>query len=269
MNTDKNYLLLSFVLLVLFIVNNANAQVQLLWTSPASTNAGVISNTNLSMTRQYFYIIDTSAHQCKLYNADNFALAYTITGLSANDYPYYLLDDMNGNGSPEVFFANYTVGARIIDASTSKVIYSWPANYAYYGYFITPSSNTLKIAFRNSSNSLVVYSLGITIASSVSQQSNAGFLPSHLTLQQNFPNPFNPSTTIEYSMPHADNVSIEIFDITGKLIKTLISERQDAGEHFTLWDGSDSAGSRVSSGTYFYLLKYGNSQAARKMILLK
>ena len=269
MNIYKKCLLLLFALLILFIVDNATSQVKLLWTSPPST--GTVSLYSVPPNSiSYLYVLDTSAHQCKLYNADNYSLSYTITGLRPNDFIYCILKDMNGNGSPKLFIWNSTSGDRIIDASTSSVIYSWPANYQFAGIFITPSSDTVKIAFSNSSdNSLLVYSLGITVTTSVAQQSSSSILPSQVTLQQNFPNPFNPSTTIEYSMPNADNVSIEIYDITGKLVKTLISQRQAAGEHSIVWDGSNNAGSTVSSGTYFYLLKYNNSQDVRKMILLK
>jgi hypothetical protein len=264
----KISVLLSSALLMLFDVSTANAQVQLLWTSPLTVGQkGLIWEVGSGKVR-YCVVIDTSTHQCNLYDADNFSLTYTITNIGTYDYPYYCVPDMNGNGHPEVIFTGGQV--RIIDPSTGTVIYSWPASYTLLGWFTTPMSNTIRFVFQNpsaGSNSLVVYSLGIT--TQAGQENNAGTLPNHVTVQQNFPNPFNPSTMIRYSMNHADHVSVEVFDINGKLVKTLLSERQEQGEHFTSWDGSGNGTSIVSSGTYFYTVTIGNEIQTRKMILLK
>ena len=264
----KISVLFSSALLMLFHVSIANAQVQLLWTSPVTAGyKGGVYDISVGKCR-YCFVIDTSTHQCKLYDADNFSLTYTITNIGTYDYPYCCLPGMNGNGHPEVLFTGGQV--RIIDPSTGAVVYSWPANYALSGYYTTPMSNTIRLLLQNTSAgsySLFVYSLGIT--TQASQENNAGTLPNHITVQQNFPNPFNPSTIIRYSMNHADHVSIEVFDITGKLVKTLFSERQEPGEHFTLWDGSGNGTSIVSSGTYFYTVTIGNEIQTRKMILLK
>ncbi len=134
----------------------------------------------------------------------------------------------------------------------------------------TAGSNIVKIAFRNppSGNSpLSVYFLGITTG--VTQNSSIEYHPDAMSLAQNYPNPFNPSTMIQYSIPHADNVSIEIFNLQGKLIKSLLSEKQEAGEHYVPWQGTDNKATSVASGSYFYVVKVGNTLRARKMILLK
>ena len=181
---------------------------------------------------------------------------------------------MNGNSSPEVLFLtlqNYS--GKIVDASTSTIIYQWRSNeYPVYAGLTTTGSNTLKVAcyypYPISGNySLVVYTLGI--ATSVSQQFDFVAPPNSVSVEQNFPNPFNPNTTIEYSIPHSGFVNIEVFDITGRLVKTLVSENQSQGTHLTSWDGYDNSGLRATSGSYFYVVKSANSMTARKMILLK
>ncbi len=252
-----------------FMMSNAVAQVQLLWTSPSTVGEKrPLYEINLFSVR-YYYLIDTSAHQCKLYNSDNFTLAYTITGVGAYDFPICRLNDMNSNGHSEVFFLT-NGSARILDASTSAVIYAWPSSYQYYGLSTTTGNNTIDAYFRTSSSgsySFVVYSLGIT--TSALDGNDNSTLPSRMTLEQNFPNPFNPRTVIEYSIPHADHVSVEIYDVTGRLVKTLVSGRQEAGPHFTSWDGTGNAASIVSSGTYFSVVRIGNDIQSRKMIFLK
>jgi len=86
---------------------------------------------------------------------------------------------------------------------------------------------------------------------------------------QNYPNPFNPSTSIEWRLKQPGHISIEVFSITGKLIRTLTNRNYPAGSHSSLWDGKNSYGSEVGSGIYFYHLTSGKSSVTNKMILLK
>jgi hypothetical protein len=88
-------------------------------------------------------------------------------------------------------------------------------------------------------------------------------------LHKNYPNPFNPTTTINYSLKENVKVSLKIYNIKGQLVKTLVNDIKPAGEHSIIWDGRDYNGNRVSSGIYFYKLKAGDFQKVRKMILLK
>lgn len=88
-------------------------------------------------------------------------------------------------------------------------------------------------------------------------------------LEQNFPNPFNPATLITYYLPENCPVLLEIFDVSGKRVVTLIDESQEYGQHTIEWNGQDQNGSTVSSGTYFYRLKAGKEIISRKMVLLR
>jgi hypothetical protein len=92
---------------------------------------------------------------------------------------------------------------------------------------------------------------------------------SPLTLAQNSPNPFNPSTKIEFSLPKAGQVTLDIFDTAGRRVARLLDSVQAAGPHSEIWTGLDDAGSRVSSGTYFYRMVSDGSTLVRKMVLLK
>ena len=85
----------------------------------------------------------------------------------------------------------------------------------------------------------------------------------------NYPNPFNPKTTIEYSIPQDSKVELKIYNIKGQKVRILVNELLPAGEHSAIWNGKDSNGNRVSSGIYFYKLEAGDFQKVRKMILLK
>ena len=97
-------------------------------------------------------------------------------------------------------------------------------------------------------------------------------LPKAYALSQNFPNPFNPSTTIQFSIPEGGGsvkVRLDIFNIRGQVVATLVDRTVTAGEYNIQWDGSDSAGRRVSSGVYFYRLTTPEYKATRKMVILK
>ncbi len=88
--------------------------------------------------------------------------------------------------------------------------------------------------------------------------------PSYISLSPAYPNPFNAQTTIRYSLPKSSNVSIDIFDITGRKIETLLSSHQPAGEHSSVWNAEDKP-----SGVYFYRLKAGETTQTQRCILLK
>jgi len=94
-------------------------------------------------------------------------------------------------------------------------------------------------------------------------------IPQKFVLSQNYPNPFNPGTKIAFILSKRSKVSLEIFDILGRRVKTLFSGYAPAGEHKFLWNGHDDAGYQVSSGTYIYRLKTGDNYKTRKMILLR
>ena len=88
-------------------------------------------------------------------------------------------------------------------------------------------------------------------------------------LKNNFPNPFNPETTIAYSVKEASPVSIEIYNVKGQLVKTLVNEVQEAGNHSIVWKGTDNNGRSVSSGIYYYKMIAGQYSSTKKMIMMK
>ena len=91
--------------------------------------------------------------------------------------------------------------------------------------------------------------------------------PTEVTLLSNYPNPFNPSTEIQYGLPQAMKVTITIYDISGRIVKTLISKTQAAGFHQVSWDGTDDHGVKVGSGVYLcHLLAGGRSQMSKLII---
>ena len=93
--------------------------------------------------------------------------------------------------------------------------------------------------------------------------------PTRFTVKGNFPNPFNPSTTMDYYLTRPSQVTVEIFDIRGARVQTLLNGYQASGHHMLRWDGTDSQGLKVGSGTYLYRIAADGETQTRKMILLK
>ncbi len=98
---------------------------------------------------------------------------------------------------------------------------------------------------------------------------NNNTVPVAGSLAQNYPNPFNPSTTIQYKIKEAGNVTIEIFNIKGQKVKTLVNEYHSTNSYEVIWNGINDNNESVSSGIYFYEMNTGDYTSVKKMILMK
>ena len=94
-------------------------------------------------------------------------------------------------------------------------------------------------------------------------------LPNKFELANNYPNPFNPSTTIEFSVPAQSEVKIEVYNATGTLVNELVNEEFGAGTYRTIWNAKDNFGNFVASGFYIYRMAAGNFTQAKRMIFIK
>ncbi len=101
------------------------------------------------------------------------------------------------------------------------------------------------------------------------QESDRAEVPLSFSLSQNSPNPFNSETAIEYSMPEVSQVRIDIYNILGQKVKTLVDQKQSAGHTRVVWDGKNQNGDALSSGTYFYRIQTERFVQIKKMLLLK
>ncbi len=118
------------------------------------------------------------------------------------------------------------------------------------------------------------YSVGLVefawadIATSASDEPAAN-LPDQFCLIQNYPNPFNQGTVIGYSLPTRSQVTIEIFDILGHLVRTLVNGSRAAGSYWIEWDGVADGGAGAATGVYLYRLRAGDVEQTKKMLLIK
>lgn len=152
-------------------------------------------------------------------------------------------------------------------SSTIKIRRIWTASPDYFG------GAPVDIPFAQSGNtvsftvprilywSMVVVELDTTISAVQSEQSS---VPKNFLLGQNFPNPFNPTTVIDYQLPSSGYVTLKVYDVLGRVIATLVDKHQGAGEYSATFDGSG-----LPSGVYLYRLSAGSYSQIRKMMLLK
>ncbi|MCE2448925.1 MAG: T9SS type A sorting domain-containing protein, partial [Candidatus Latescibacteria bacterium] len=90
------------------------------------------------------------------------------------------------------------------------------------------------------------------------------------SLANNYPNPFNPATTIKYALPQAADVELTVYNVLGQPVRTLVAEHQSAGRYVVEWDATNASGHSLSSGMYFYRLQAGGEfLETKKMLLLK
>jgi predicted outer membrane repeat protein len=167
--------------------------------------------------------------------------------VGTGDYPYSLLED-----SP------------CIDAGNPDPIYYDPEDPTNPGYALYPAMGTVI-------NDMGAYGGPYAIGwSVVGLDDNIIVHTPEVFLHQNYPNPFNPETTISFSVTQTSLfVTLDVYNIKGQKVKTLVNETLPAGEHSVVWDGRDSNNKRVGSGVYFYQLKAGRFEKVKKMVLLK
>ena len=151
---------------------------------------------------------------------------------------------------------------------------------AAYGDVVSDGEVALSLVFRPTTE---IENTVVEIIDSQTYNSEVGFnrlaLPAPVQLQtrpaafalaNNYPNPFNPATTIKYALPQAADVELTVYNVVGQPVRTLVAEHQSAGRYVVEWDATNDSGHSLSSGMYFYHLEAGGDyREVKKMLLLK
>ena len=127
------------------------------------------------------------------------------------------------------------------------------------------ASTTLEITDNQTYDSALGFNR-LALPASVALQTR----PAVFSLADNYPNPFNPTTTLQYALPQAADVALTVYNVLGQPVRTLVAERQNAGRYVVEWDATNDQGHRLSAGMYFYRLQAGGDfREVKKMLLLK
>jgi hypothetical protein len=149
---------------------------------------------------------------------------------------------------------------------------SAPVDWTYYEYNVPANliGGTVRIGINCVSNDAFVFMLDDYVMDKGAVSSSDPVTPVVATaLNGNFPNPFNPETTISYSVKAATPVLVEVYNMKGQKVKTLVNESKATGTYQVKWDGTDDNNQRVTSGVYFYKMQAGDYSSTRKMIMMK
>ena len=165
----------------------------------------------------------------------------------------------------------------MIDKDTKKVIVSdiqggiiEPSGYAYLSIPVEFKGSNYDIGFIELENVNLAGIKGDLIQQVTrSAASEVKLIPNDFSLQQNFPNPFNPSTEIRFDLPEEGHIELLVYNMAGQKVRTIESGNMKPGYHSMIWNGTNDKGTRVSTGMYFYSIQTNNFQAVKKMLFLK
>ncbi len=274
------------VIIVFSFSFNLTAQWTQVWTSPA------ISENNIS--GWLTFELNGDSWKSRIYSLDEnnfnimqetfsfipeYSYTFTQSEKDAGYQLYSLLTDLSGDRITDFYvlayhgtYPDHRQSAKIFDITTGNILFDAnDPNYSYSYPYISDIDDDgildcifVKYDYLYAGQYyLEVFSTGI------STNAGSSLNPVQFELKQNFPNPFNPSTKIEYVLTTPSNVLLEIFDVKGELVKTLVNEFQIQGNQQTEWNGNANDGRRCATGVYFYHLNIGSKAETKKMILLQ
>jgi hypothetical protein len=258
-------------------------QFQLKWETPAVHSPGIVvylGHPSLSAGGE-FLVVDTP--NAFIYDGltHNVKWTFQIHSVRGGFYNGFqsnvsLTQDYNGNGARDFFYDSIEpTGLSLVDPGNGTVLHKFSSPGDDYSPICLDDVDAdgklelviYKFTFSSTTTSCIqVYSTVLSLTS-VSNVTPAA--PNRFHLDQNYPNPFNPSTIIQYSLPKEGHATIQIFNLSGQRVRTLLNERKNSGEYSVNWDGKTDIGSQASSGTYFYVVTIGGLSEARKMLLLR
>ena len=208
-------------------------------------------NQNHNKNQCVGYVIEFNG--IKLYHAGDTGNITEMAELADSNITYALLPvDGVFNMSPE----DATEAANIIQADYSIPMHTEPSPDDYNESIVARFTPANKLLVRNGET--------IALVSSSTDVENKTEVPSGFKLYQSYPNPFNPSTTIKFSIPVSSFVTLKIFDMNGREITTILSEQIPAGNYSKKWNALD-----MPSGVYFYRLQSGSFTDTKKLMLLR
>jgi hypothetical protein len=135
-----------------------------------------------------------------------------------------------------------------------------------WNYYLVVNDKSLGIHNPKYAVALLQRALGITFTG---VKKDDGPVPTSFALGQNYPNPFNPTTNISFSVPQQEKVKVEVYDVLGRLIGTLVNAELPAGTYTTTWNGKDANGASVATGMYIYRMQAGTFSTVKKMLMVK
>lgn len=256
-----------------------------IWSSgpvPGTSYSGYFDfQKNGNKWEERLYILDTvqfQVMQAGFTLTPQYTYTFNAAEKLAGNQIYSLSQDLTGDNITEFYVlayygtsTDYRQAFKIVDITTGNTVFEKNDPSFYYSYpsiYDINADGILECVFVKSNYPYTnvyyyeVYSTGIS--GDIDNQN-----PVEFHLMQNFPNPFNPQTEIRFELQSAGDVSVEIFNMQGEVVKTYREGQLPAGSHRVTWNGTDEKSLRQPSGIYFYRLSVNGKADVRKMILLR
>ncbi len=282
-----------FTLTLLFLPSLSFSQWTAKWNSPGlnpAYAAGWVAfqksgedwtNKFYVVTATTFSVMDSEFSESALYT-----YTFTEPEQTAGNQVYSLGADLTGDGIVEFYILayygpsdNYRSSFKIIDIVTGDTVFEMDdPNYSFSYpviWDIDDDGNWDCSFSRYDYPDYGAYSYQVYNTNVPTSVRRSSPVPLNFKLNQNYPNPFskgtsgNISTAIPYSLSRSGNVSIKIYDVSGKLVKKLFSGYRTPGDYRVFWNGENSEGMRAASGTYFYQIEFNGKRQIKKMLLMK
>jgi len=224
-----------------------------------------------------YNVYDGSTHQIK-YSLDGY-INFNDVVRAQNPYIQFPNIDFNSDGIKEIIMQNAEEGTAVFvfDLNNNRKLFEFdpPEESASFETLIDiDGDGELELIIQGYTDNwpeqgiykTYIFSTGVSLTNL--EKTTNSVIPNY-KLEQNYPNPFNPNTTIDYKISKPSNVTINIYNVNGQLIKELINEERNSGNYSLSWNGKDTKGNKVASGTYFYQIQTGDFMQAKKMLMLK
>ena len=242
-----------------------------------NSGVGIFYNWNVTLPGT-LPVIDVSADTLPLNPDDDYkiVLEYNLPreilyGVNLDDNDVF--SKSNDNGHIDFFicdeenFNNYTANQDFLAFEIHKNSSGGNID------FVLPSTDSWYAVFSNQEKLVLTEELNVTAYlyenSGTKISEEASEISSKIILYPNYPNPFSQSTVIGYQLSVSGKVILKVYNMLGKEIRTLVNEKQTAGTHSIVWDGTDDSGNPISCGIYFYRIKTDNVNKTGKMLLLR
>ena len=196
------------------------------------------------------------------------AFAPAFTSGWSQFYGFY---DIDGDGKKEAIFDDDAMNGGVMVVNWETSLVEWELGYGHVvAIFDIDSDGRDELIINNywsPANDCEIWGDGAAAGAIMSEQSATTAAKPNLS--QNYPNPANPITTIEFQVQRPGWVNLTIYDAAGRRIRTLVDEERQSGKYCVRWDSKDAQGESVASGAYFYQLKVGTLTSSKKMLMVK
>jgi len=218
--------------------------------SPNTSSAFSITSSTMTVSNNIVAFNTGSAESSNGFTVSGGAVAFACNDVFGNDG-----DQFGGVADPTGTDGNISEDPQFCDAGVAD--------------YTIMDTSPCHVDQAGACGQIGAFGQGCSVGTAVEDDPGTGAVPLAFAVEPNFPNPFNPSTTIRFTLPEPGLVSVRIYDVAGRLVNTVLHEKREASTHEVVWSGTDDRGNPAASGVYFYRVVSGDHDVVERMALVK